>query len=310
MSSAYPAGWYQDANYPGYERYFDGNAWTHHTRPSAAASQPTQMLPQQTAATQVYPTGFIGSVPNVPQAHAYAEQAQGQHGQPYGQAARAQKNKGARVPLIILGSVVGGFFLLTFIGVAIAGAGSDGDRSVADRPTVVSTPTPTPTAEAEEEEPAPQAVEEAPPAPPAPDGSVGNPFPAPYTATGFWGGDKYTFSARVTNADANAAVKEWNMFNDDAPAGYKYVIAEATMTGVDPGGVEPMFEQYDIELATAEGNGYDPEIIVFPEGTSSFWDGPTLYPGQSFTGLMAFIVPADATSFLFKVNGDYVLPAG
>ncbi|MCT1394673.1 DUF2510 domain-containing protein [Microbacterium sp. p3-SID338] len=312
MPTNYPAGWYPDVNYPGYERFFDGSAWTHYTR--AAAAQPTQALPQDAqpypqpyVPTQAYPSEHIGSAPA-------ATQAPGVHlGHPVAPDAHSQptKNKGAKVPLIISGSVVGAFILVIVLGVAALSGTSGNNRPNADRPTAVQTPTPSPTPEATAvEEPAPQAVEEAPPAPPAPDGSVTNPFPAPYTVSGLFGGERYAFSGKVVNADANASVKEWNMFNDDAPAGYKYVIAEVTMTGLDPDGTEPTYDQYDVQLATAEGNGYDNEIIVFPEGTSSYWDGPTLYPGQSFTGLMAFIVPADATAFLFKVNGDYVALAG
>jgi hypothetical protein len=218
------------------------------------------------------------------------------------------KNKGAKVPLIILGSVAGAILFISVIGAAVSGA-SDRDRPSADEPVATQTtaPEPSPTAD---EEPAPQAVEEAPPAPPAADGSVASPYPAPYTVTGLLGGEKYAFTGKVINADANAAVKEWNMFNDDAPAGFKYVIAEVTMSGLDADGTEPTYDQYDVQLATGEGNGYDTELIVFPEGSSSFWDGPTLYPGQSFTGLMAFIVPADATTFLFKVDGEFIAPAG
>ncbi|CAN7295015.1 DUF2510 domain-containing protein [Microbacterium foliorum] len=300
MSTTYPAGWYPDANYPGYERYYDGVTWTEHTR--AVAVQPTQVLPQHTRA-----------YPYQTQAH-YQAQQYPQQAYPYTVAptpvaeAQPPKNKGAKIPLIILGSVVGGILFLSFIGAVVSG-GSDRDRPTADEPVAAQT-TPEPTPTPDEAEAAPQAVEEAPPAPPTADGSVANPFPAPYTVTGFFGAEKYTFTGRVTNADATAAVKEWNMFNDDAPAGYKYVIAEVTMTGLDSDGTEPRYDQYDVQLATSEGNGYDNEIIVFPEGSSSFWDGPTLYPGQSFTGLMAFIVPADATAFLFKVDGDYVASAG
>ncbi len=29
---AYAAGWYPDANAPGTERYYDGSAWTEHSR--------------------------------------------------------------------------------------------------------------------------------------------------------------------------------------------------------------------------------------------------------------------------------------
>lgn len=139
---------------------------------------------------------------------------------------------------------------------------------------------------------------------------MASPYPAPHILANWGGVEQYVISAKVVNADANAAVMEWNMFNDEAPAGYKYVIVEVTSTGKNPEGVAPRYEQSDMELATAEGNGYDDEWIVFADGTQTFRDGPTLYPEQSFTGLMAFIVPADAASFLFKVDGQYIAMAG
>ncbi|GAA4766669.1 hypothetical protein GCM10023329_11140 [Streptomyces sanyensis] len=40
MSMITPAGWYPDASAPGQERWWDGAAWTGHTRPEAAAPAP------------------------------------------------------------------------------------------------------------------------------------------------------------------------------------------------------------------------------------------------------------------------------
>lgn len=47
MSNATPPGWYADTAAPGHERWWDGTAWTAHTRPYAAPAQP--YVPAQSA---------------------------------------------------------------------------------------------------------------------------------------------------------------------------------------------------------------------------------------------------------------------
>jgi hypothetical protein len=96
------------------------------------------------------------------------------------------------------------------------------------------------------------------------------------------------------------------MFNSEAPAGFKYVVAELTMTGIDPDGVEPSLAGFDLSLATPEGNRYDNEYVTLGEGMSSMSDGPTLYPGSTFTGYTTYVVPESAQSFLLFDNGKYI----
>lgn len=48
------------------------------------------------------------------------------------------------------------------------------------------------------------------------------------------------------------------MVNDPAPAGYKRIVVEVTMTGVDKVGVEPVPVTFDLALSTPEGNTYGP----------------------------------------------------
>ncbi|PPG14547.1 hypothetical protein C5C74_13700 [Rathayibacter sp. AY1E8] len=160
-----------------------------------------------------------------------------------------------------------------------------------------------PAEDAVEPEPAPEQTEAA---APTADGSAQQPLPQPYVAEGLFGGDKYSLTAKVVDANAGALVTEGNMFNDEAPAGFKYVVVELTMTGIDPDGVEPSLASFDLSLATPEGNRYDNEYVILGDSMPSMSDGPTLYPGTSFTGYTAYVVPESAQSFLLHDNGNYI----
>lgn len=153
-----------------------------------------------------------------------------------------------------------------------------------------------------EEVAAEPAAEEA-PAPEA--GTATNPMPQPYVAKGLLGGEKYSLTGRVS-AD-NPDVTQWNMFNDPAPAGFKWVVVELTMTGIDKDGVEPSLASFDLTLSTPEGNQYNEESgLVLGDGMPKMYAGPTLYPGSAFTGSMTFLVPEAATGFLLHDNGNYI----
>ncbi|GAA1830185.1 TM2 domain-containing protein [Agromyces salentinus] len=204
---------------------------------------------------------------------------------------------------IVTGAVIALSLVLNIINGAAAGAGGALDAS-RDKPAVVAEADAAAdeAAAADAEAPAEEAEPVAEPAAEA--GTATSPLPQPYIAKGMLGGEKYSLTASVT-ADGQD-VTEYNMFNDPAPAGFKYVIVEATMTGIDEDGVEPSLASFDLTLATPEGNQYTTEIIVLGEGMPSMYEGPTLYPGSAFTGYMAFLVPEASSGFMLHDNGNYI----
>lgn len=207
--------------------------------------------------------------------------------------AKKKAKKGLWITLGIVGAII-----VLIIAVSAGSGGSSDDEPqgipAAEAPVTV-----------EEEPAAEQApVEEAPAAPEA-DGSVETPYAQPYIGKTLFGTEKYSLTAAVTNGDAWGEIHEHNMFNTEPPAGYKYVIADLAFTGIDADGTEPSTEVWVTEIANAAGQSYEAEWITWADGTSDVMDAPTLYPGQAFTGRMAFIVPADFQAGLLKVGSDF-----
>lgn len=333
-----PAGWYDDGS--GRQRWWDGTAWSNQYREPAVVSPEPYSAQTSNYSTAPYVPTSWSEQPLSPQPGPVAVSPHALPA-PKGLAVTAlivgivafltglvpvvgvllgvasivmaiialsqRQPRALAITAIVLGACASVASIATTAGVAsLAGrTPTSVQQSVADDEET-SAPKETEESAPEETEPA---AEEKPsePEPPAADGSASNPLPQPYVAKGLLGGEKYSLTARVVNASANAQVEEWNMFNEQPPAGYKYVVVEMTMTGIDPDGVEPSLATFDLSLATAEGNRYDAEFVVFGDGMPAMNDGPTLYPGNAFTGYSAYIVPEAAVSFLLYDNGNYIV---
>jgi hypothetical protein len=318
MSQSTPAGWYPAPHANNQLRYWDGAAW-HDTVPPPVIEPPTAYPPN---------TSTGGTRSTVPQGLAIAAFAVGLVAFFTGLipwfgllmaiaavvlavfALRRGQSRGFSV----VGLISGGCALITGLIVAVVfsvGVGSStlasGNGGESGTSVTAPTATPAPTPVAVDTTPAPAQPESDQAAPPPADlGSVSHPYPQPYVARGLLGGEKYSLSGAVVDPNATALVHEWNQFNTEAPAGFKYVVVQLTMTGIDPDGVEPSLAEWDLYLATSEGNRYSSEIVAMGEGMPSMNDGPTLYPGSSFTGYAAYVVPEAAQSFLLYDNGNYV----
>ncbi|MFF2862579.1 DUF2510 domain-containing protein [Streptomyces rubiginosohelvolus] len=138
MSYATPPGWYPDTGAPGLERWWDGTAWTAHTRPPAAdGSAPHQPpAPAQSGAGEFGPAGF--GPPSLPLPH--------QRG-PHDGAGSGNRTKVLALTLsgvLVLGAAVTGAILL----------GRDEGGTPAAPPTTSSTSAPV-TAPSASDEPAP-----------------------------------------------------------------------------------------------------------------------------------------------------------
>jgi hypothetical protein len=323
MTGTSPAGWYPAPHANNESRYWDGQRWIDPVPgapapPTAPAMQgaPTTMSPRASggvaiAALVVGIAAFLtGLVPWLGLLLAITA---------VGLGVFALVKKQGRV-LAIIGTALGGIALITgliaTIGFSAMVASSDTADSTTSSglvedaapvtPTEEASPAPEEPAAEEPEEPAAEEPAPEEPSAPEPDGSASSPLPQPYVAKGILGGEKYSLTSRVVDANASELVASWNQFNDEAPSGFKYVVVELTMTGIDPDGVEPSLAEWDLYLATDEGNRYSSEFVVLGDGMPSMSEGPTLYPGNAFTGFTAYIVPEGAQDFMLYDNGNYI----
>jgi hypothetical protein len=154
----------------------------------------------------------------------------------------------------------------------------------------------------ESAEPAPVKVETVPT-----EGTRENPYPAGYVVTmsDIGGNELYTVAARLVEADATASIAQANQFNELAPAGFKYIIVEYTITGLNATTpVMPGVEAYDWQIMTENGSISEQEWVVAPGATIS--GAPDLYEGQTYVGQAVYTVPAEAATFTFTTLGLYV----
>ncbi|MFG3528334.1 DUF2510 domain-containing protein [Streptomyces sp. NPDC047917] len=149
MSNATPPGWYPDAAAPGTDRWWDGTAWTAHTRPAAAPqvfgpSEPVAVAPQVFG-----PSEPVAAVPQDFRLPGPVTTAAGNGTTPAGRGATRIVAL-AVAGLIVVGAAVTGAVLL--------GRDDDGKRPEAGpggsgTPTATVTDTPSPTGSPAEDDP-------------------------------------------------------------------------------------------------------------------------------------------------------------
>lgn len=113
----YPAGWYPDTNMPGTERYYDGNGWTQHTRPTFVAPAPAVPTPATAFAMPVAATApTVASTPTAKVAW--------------------YKRKGVMIPV----AAVGGLIVISGIAGALGGGDDKAEVAQASKPTASAEP--------------------------------------------------------------------------------------------------------------------------------------------------------------------------
>ena len=320
---SYAAGWYPDMSNPGTERYYNGAVWTAGVRPTVTVAEPKKKRTgliiglSIVAFLFVVMPAFLFIVGVIAVAAGVESQDRpAANSQPVEEVQPAPTEDVAvasTVPEIVGLTAREARVLVENNGLVVKYQADKGVVLDQDNWTVTGTTPAVGSALTEGDTVVVQVTKTVNLAPVAPEKPVGkpgtwaNPMPQPYVAKGlFLGGEKYSLTASIVNADAGAAIEEYNMFNDPAPAGFKYVIVQMTMTGIDPDGVEPSLATFDLFLSTGEGNRYSNEFIVLADDMPDMYQGPTLYPGNAFTGFSVYIVPADASVFMLYDNSNYI----
>lgn len=150
----------------------------------------------------------------------------------------------------------------------------------------------------------PAAPELEPYAPETGPGSIDEPLSLPYvreTASG----TEYTAEVRIVDEDATEEVLSWSSLNGGGTDGYRYVLVEMTVTSTDSLGLPASFPTYDLSLATVDGGVYPYAFVVPNDDTTLLRDAGTIAEGESATGIVAYLVPEDATEFLLTDLASY-----
>lgn len=297
--TTYPAAWYPDINQPGTERYFDGTAWTDQTRPAfSTPEKPPAKLRKGWIIGGSIAAGVIvlgGALLTAAIAASLFSASTTSSG-PLPTVAEAAENDLVSVPSVVGQTIAEGRAALEGLGLTISSPSGTADDAVIATQAL---------SEGREVPPGTEVfvTVESTPEPEA--GSLENPFPAGYEVTITSGGaDAYSVVFRLIDADAGAALAQANQFNDPAPAGMKYVLIEATFTGLNndfptsPGG-----EMYTWNISDGS-QLFQPAFAVTPGESIS--GAPDLYAGQSFTGQEAYLVPVDAAVLYMSALGSYV----
>ncbi|MEW1834388.1 DUF2510 domain-containing protein [Microbacterium sp. NPDC079995] len=135
-------------------------------------------------------------------------------------------------------------------------------------------------------------------------GSLEDPLPLPYVA-GSSSGDDYRAEVRLIDEDATDEVLAWNEYNGLTMQGMRYVLVEMTVTGLDPEGTEAAYASYDLSLATPDGKIYPSTFVVAPDDSTLLSDAGTVDEGETVEGLVAYLVPEDATDLLLSDYADF-----
>jgi hypothetical protein len=142
-----------------------------------------------------------------------------------------------------------------------------------------------------EPEPAPEIDDGTPATGP---GSFDEPHDQPHIV--MWGERAdYSVTARLIEDDTDEIVLGWSHYNEAAPDGYRWVILETTVTGLSAYGSKPSDADGTLMIASGPDEFHYSEWITLPDDIPYLDDARTLDPSERFTGVSAYLVPADAT---------------